>query len=205
MEHQQRSQLALSRRPGLTGRMLLAACLLAAAMSVAACTTPSASSSQPSTSASAVTSGQSNPATAAASPASQAPALPAAAASATNKLNLNTATREQFLAVPNVGDRMVREFLEYRPYTSIQQFRREIGKYVSQEQVAAYEQYVFVPVDPTSADAETLRQLPGVDADIASQLVSGRPYASTDAFLTKLGQYVSADQVAAARAYLTTP
>ena len=46
------------------------------------------------------------------------------------KLNLNTATREQFLTIPGVGDRMVREFEEYRPYASIQQFRREIGKYV---------------------------------------------------------------------------
>lgn len=32
------------------------------------------------------------------------------------KLNLNTATREQFLTVPNVGDRMVREFLRPRPF-----------------------------------------------------------------------------------------
>jgi radical SAM superfamily enzyme with C-terminal helix-hairpin-helix motif len=115
---------------------------------------------------------------------------------------LNTATREQFLAVPGVGDRMVREFFEYRPYRSIQQFRREIGKYVSQDQVAAYEQYVFVPIDPNNADADTLQQLPGVDASISSQLAAGRPYPTADAFLTNLGQYLSPDQVAAARAYL---
>ena len=48
--------------------------------------------------------------------------------------------------------------MEYRPYVSIRHFRREIGKYVSDEQVAAYEQYVYVPVDPNSADAETLMQ-----------------------------------------------
>ena len=142
-------------------------------------------------------------------PASQAPSsTPTAAAgtgaTATTRLNLNTATREQFLTIPGVGDRMVREFLEYRPYRSIQQFRREIGKYVSQEQVAAYEQYVFVPVDPNGADTDTLRQLPGVDAAIAAQLIAGRPYASADAFLTRLGQYLSADQVAAARLYLAT-
>jgi DNA uptake protein ComE-like DNA-binding protein len=125
-------------------------------------------------------------------------------APATAKLNLNTATREQFLTVPGVGDRMVREFLEYRPYRSIQQFRREIGKYVSQEQVAAYEQYVYVPVDPNAADAETLRQLPGIDAAAAAQLVAGRPYASTEAFLARLGQYVAPEQTAAARAYLAT-
>jgi DNA uptake protein ComE-like DNA-binding protein len=118
------------------------------------------------------------------------------------KLNLNTATGDEFLTVPNVGDRMVREFMEYRPYTSIQQFRREIGKYVDDTQVADYEQYVFVPVSPNNADTETLQQLPGVDAAIADQLIAARPYASNDTFLAKLGELVSADQAASAAAML---
>ena len=74
-----------------------------------------------------------------------------------DRLNLNTSTREEFGEIPGVGNRMVREFMEYCPYVSIRQFRREIGKYVSDEQVAAYEQYVFVPIDPNEADAETLQ------------------------------------------------
>jgi DNA uptake protein ComE-like DNA-binding protein len=49
---------------------------------------------------------------------------------AVTKFNLNTASEADFLTIPNVGNRMVREFMEYRPYTSIGQFRREIGKYV---------------------------------------------------------------------------
>jgi DNA uptake protein ComE-like DNA-binding protein len=126
-----------------------------------------------------------------------------AATGASTKVNLNIATREQFLAVPGVGDRMVREFEEYRPYTSVAQFRREIGKYVSQEQVAAYLQYVYVPVDANRADAETLQQLPGIDATDAAALIAARPYTSAESFLTALGQYVSADQVTVARAYLT--
>lgn len=121
------------------------------------------------------------------------------------RLNLNTATREQFLTVPNVGDRVVREFFEYRPYTSILQFRREIGKYVSADQVAAYEQYVFVPVSPNNADADTLQQLPGVDVGVAAQLVAARPYASADDFVARLGQLVTADQAALARSLLSTP
>lgn len=129
----------------------------------------------------------------------------APAALAPAKLNLNTATPEEFLALPGVGDRMVREFLEYRPYVSIQQFRREIGKYVSAEEVAAYEQYVYVPVDPNQADAETLQQLPGVDATIAAELIAARPYDSAEAFLARLGEYLPAEQVAAAQAYLATP
>ena len=118
------------------------------------------------------------------------------------KLNLNTATGDEFLTVPNVGDRMVHEFMEYRPYTSIQQFRREIGKYVDDAQVASYEQYVFVPVSPNNADAETLQQLPGVDGAIADQLIAARPYASSAAFLTKLGELVSTERATSAAAML---
>ena len=121
------------------------------------------------------------------------------------RLNLNTATREQFLTVPNVGDRMVREFFEYRPYVSILQFRREIGKYVSAEQVTAYEQYVYVPVSPNDADAPTLQQLPGVDDAVAAQLIAGRPYAAPDDFLARLAQSVTADQAAMARTMLAMP
>lgn len=125
-------------------------------------------------------------------------------AAPTTKLNLNTATQADFLTVPNVGSRMVREFMEYRPYTTIVQFRREMGKYVDSQQVADYEKYVFVPVDVNQADTETLKQLPGVDDAMAAELIAGRPYASTDAFLAKLATHLSAEQLATAKSYLAT-
>ena len=57
-------------------------------------------------------------------------------------INLNTATDAEILTIPGLGQRMLREFKEYRPYKSIEQFRREIGKYVSKQEVARLEQYV---------------------------------------------------------------
>jgi DNA uptake protein ComE-like DNA-binding protein len=57
-------------------------------------------------------------------------------------IGLNTATRDEILLVPGVGPRMAHEFEEYRPYTSIDQFRKEIGKYVSRDEVARLERYV---------------------------------------------------------------
>jgi len=57
-------------------------------------------------------------------------------------INLNTATDEEMKLIPGVGDRMVREFKEYRPWTSVEQFRREIGKYVDDEEVTRLERYV---------------------------------------------------------------
>jgi len=61
-------------------------------------------------------------------------------------INLNTATDEEILLIPGIGNRMLREFKEYRPYTALAQFHREIGKYVDNTELARLEQYVFVPV-----------------------------------------------------------
>jgi len=117
-------------------------------------------------------------------------------------VNLNTASEDQLLKIPNMNNRMVREFLEYRPYISIAQFRKEIGKYISAEQVAAYEKYVYVPVQIDASDVVTLKQIPGVDDKIAADLIAARPYKTNDAFLTKLATYLSPDQTTFAGNYL---
>jgi DNA uptake protein ComE-like DNA-binding protein len=59
-------------------------------------------------------------------------------------ININTATDAEILRIPGVGPRMLREFKEYRPYTSMDQFRREIGKYVDKAEVARLEQYIVI-------------------------------------------------------------
>jgi len=59
-------------------------------------------------------------------------------------INLNTASDADILSIPGLGQRMLNEFKEYRPYRAIQQFRREIGKYVDAKEVARLERYVTV-------------------------------------------------------------
>lgn len=145
-----------------------------------------------------------NVASSSATPAAANPA-PANTAPKT-KLNVNNASQADLLkTIPGMGNKMVHEFEEYRPYRSIQQFRKEIGKYVTPEQVADYEKYIYVPIDPNQSDAATLQQIPGLDASEAQELIAGRPYASRDAFLTKLGTKVSADELATAKVYLVEP
>ena len=58
------------------------------------------------------------------------------------QINLNTAAPTEILLIPGVGNRMLREFQEYRPYKTIAQFRKEIGKYVDKKEVARLERYV---------------------------------------------------------------
>lgn len=57
-------------------------------------------------------------------------------------VNLNSASREDIALIPGMTDRMIGEFLEYRPYADIEEFNREIGKYVDEAEVARFRQYV---------------------------------------------------------------
>ena len=120
-----------------------------------------------------------------------------------DRINLNDMTREELLeTIPDFGNRMVREFFEYQPYVSIQQFRREIGKYVDDDQVAFYESYIYVPVEVNDSDSETLKQIPGITDDIAEALMSARPFDSTEAFLAALSDHIGEEQIEVASAYL---
>lgn len=59
-------------------------------------------------------------------------------------VNLNTATDEDILSIPGAGPRMVREFKEYRPWKTKEQFEKEIGKYVGAKEVARLWRYVVI-------------------------------------------------------------
>jgi DNA uptake protein ComE-like DNA-binding protein len=54
-------------------------------------------------------------------------------------VNINTATEEELLTVPGVGEKIADEIMEYRPYTSWEQFEKEIGKYIDEADVLALE------------------------------------------------------------------
>ena len=59
-------------------------------------------------------------------------------------INLNTATDADILSIPGAGNRMLREFKEYRPWKSMAQFDKEIGKYVDQKEVRRLARYVVI-------------------------------------------------------------
>jgi DNA uptake protein ComE-like DNA-binding protein len=59
-------------------------------------------------------------------------------------VNLNTATDDDILSIPGAGQRMVREFKEYRPWKTQAQFEREIGKYVDAKEVRRLWRYVVI-------------------------------------------------------------
>ncbi len=118
-------------------------------------------------------------------------------------MNLNTTAEADFKMVPKVGDKMAHEFEEYRPYTSVEQFRREIGKYVSQEEVAAYENFVFVPVNLNTASKEEILAIPGVGDKMLHEFEEYRPYENLAQFRREIGKYVDEEELARLERYVT--
>jgi DNA uptake protein ComE-like DNA-binding protein len=118
-------------------------------------------------------------------------------------INLNMATREEIMLIPGMGNRMVREFLEYRPYTAITQFRKEIGKYVDEVEVARLEKYVFVPINLNSATDETLLSIPGLTPELLRALKDHRPFKNPQEFRSEIAKYMSANELGRLERYLT--
>ncbi len=117
-------------------------------------------------------------------------------------INLNSATPEEILMVPGVGERMKHEFEEYRPYRALAQFRREIGKYVDDAEVARLEQYVFVPIDLNTASDEDILSIPGLGPRMLREFKEYRPYRSLEQFRREIGKYVSDKEVARFERYV---
>ena len=119
------------------------------------------------------------------------------------QLNLNTASPEEILMIPGVGNRMLREFREYRPYKTMAQFRKEIGKYVDLKEVARLEQYVFVPVSLNGASDEDILSIPGAGKRMLREFKEYRPYTNIDQFRKEIGKYVDKKEVARLEKYVT--
>ena len=118
-------------------------------------------------------------------------------------INLNNATEAEIMLIPGMGKRMLREFLEYRPYRTIAQFRKEIGKYVDDKEVARLEQYVFVPINLNRASDEDILSIPGMGKRMLREFKEYRPYTNIEQFRKEIGKYVDKKEVARLERYVT--
>ena len=119
-------------------------------------------------------------------------------------VNLNIAPREEILLIPGAGPRMAHEFDEYKPYTGgYLQFRREIGKYVNEEEVARLEQYTFIPIDLNKASDQDILSIPGVGQRMLGEFKEYRPYDNIEKFRREIGKYVNEREVARLERYVT--
>ena len=118
-------------------------------------------------------------------------------------LNLNTATEAAIELIPGMTPKMVHEFEEYRPYTSMAQFRREMSKYVDEAEVERLASYVFVPVSLNEATRDQIMAIPGMTSRMAHEFEEYRPYRSLDEFRREIGKYVSEAEVRRLESYVT--
>ena len=119
------------------------------------------------------------------------------------QINLNAATNEEILLIPGTGNRMLREFREYRPYKTLGQFRKEIGKYVDVKEVARLEQYVFLPVSLNKGSDEDILSIPGAGKRMLREFKEYRPYTNIERFRKEIGKYVDKKEVARLEKYVT--
>ena len=105
-------------------------------------------------------------------------------------INLNTATRDEILLVPGAGNRMVREFAEYRPWKTWAQFDKEIGKYVGADATAKLAQYCFIPVNLNTATDEDILSIPGAGPRMVREFKEYRPWKSWAQFDKEISKYV---------------
>ncbi len=117
-------------------------------------------------------------------------------------LNLNDTSSDEILLVPGVGNRMAHEFDEYKPYAHLAEFRREIGKYVNDEEVARLEQFVFVPIDLNTASDEDILTIPNLGNRMLREFKEYRPYSRIEQFRREIGKYVDDDEVARLERYV---
>ena len=119
------------------------------------------------------------------------------------RINLNDVSNDEVLLIPGVGDRMAHEFEEYRPYEDMDEFRREIGKYVDEDEVARLEQYVYLPIDLNTATGEEIMMIPGMTDRMVHEFEEYRPYTDLDQFRREIGKYVDEGEVARLERYVT--
>jgi DNA uptake protein ComE-like DNA-binding protein len=118
-------------------------------------------------------------------------------------VNLNTASKDEILLIPGVGQRMLHEFEEYRPYAALAVFHREIDKYVDDAELARLEQYVFVPIDLNTASDADILTIPGLGNRMLREFKEYRPYDGIERFRREIGKYVSKEEVARFERYVT--
>jgi len=111
-------------------------------------------------------------------------------------VNLNTGTREEILLIPGAGNRMVREFGEYRPWKAWAQFDKEIGKYVGAPEVARLKQYLFIPVNLNTATDADILTIPGAGPRMVREFKEYRPWKTQAQFEKEIGKYVGPKEVA---------
>jgi len=118
-------------------------------------------------------------------------------------INLNTGTAPEVLLIPRVAKRMTHEFEEYRPWVSMAQFDKEIGKYVDATEVNRLKQYVFIPLDLNTATDEQFKTIPNLPGNMLREFKEYRPWKTKAQFDKEIGKYVGPQETSRLWRFMT--
>ena len=118
-------------------------------------------------------------------------------------INLNTGTAPEVLLIPRVAKRMTHEFEEYRPWVSMAQFDKEIGKYVDAAEVNRLKQYVFIPLELNTATDEQFKTIPNLAANMVREFKEYRPWKTKAQFDKEIGKYVGSKETSRLWRFMT--
>ncbi len=119
------------------------------------------------------------------------------------QINLNTASDAEILLIPGLAPPMLGELKEYRPYRTLAQFRRELGKHVDAKELERLEQYVFVPINLNTASDADILSIPGMGRRMLAEFKEYRPYTAMQQFRREIGKYVDGKEVVRLERYVT--
>ena len=120
------------------------------------------------------------------------------------RININTASEEQLLTIPGVGTKIADELMEYRPFTTKEQFETELGKYLDAEALAALESHITLGLaNMNTSSEEELLTVPGVGEKVLDEILEYRPYTVLTQFEKELGKYFDEQTIADLEFYIS--
>lgn len=131
-------------------------------------------------------------------------APPAGTPMAVSHLNPNTATEAQLRRVPQLGPALAAAVVRGRPYKTQSDFAKVVAK-VPAAQLPALYAAVFVPVSLNKGAREDIMLIPGMTRRMAHEFEEYRPYKDLAQFDREIGKYVTPQEVARLRSYVTLP
>jgi radical SAM superfamily enzyme with C-terminal helix-hairpin-helix motif len=114
----------------------------------------------------------------------------------------NQAPEAELRLIPGIDGPTVADIVANRPYTSLAQLRRQLGKRADEREVTRLSGYLFVPIELNSASDDDILSIPGVGRRMLHEFKEYRPYRGLEQFRREIGKYVDRKELARLQRYV---
>lgn len=120
-------------------------------------------------------------------------------------INPNTASADVIAAIPGVGAELAQQVISGRPYATPSALHAVLIDAVDENELNTIYNAMFVTVDLNTGSNADYRLIPTTmsPGKLAHEFEEYRPYSSIEQFSREMSKYVSAEEVAFLRRYVT--